>query len=90
MGLYTFVPMLIIFPSLRQVFVQGLQNLNRAVNDDNVVLEMLPEEEWSCPSSMVMREDEAMDEEDEASRAITDTVCSRMCRNSSHYMCCIH
>jgi len=47
------------------VFIQGLANLNRAVNDDNVVIEMLPESEWSCPSSLVMREDEQKDEEDE-------------------------
>ncbi|XP_005105731.1 exosome complex exonuclease RRP44 [Aplysia californica] len=55
------------------VFVQGLYNLNRAVNDDNVVIEMLPEAEWSCPSSMVMREDDAKDEEDEANESMTDT-----------------
>lgn len=55
------------------VFVQGLQNLNRAVNDDNVVIEMLPESEWTCPSSMVLREDEAKDEEDEADASMTDS-----------------
>lgn len=55
------------------VFVQGLHNLNRAVNDDNVAIEMLPEAEWSCPSSLVLREDEAKDEEDEANIDITDT-----------------
>ena len=63
-GLYSF-----------QVFVQGLDNLNRAVNDDTVAIEMLPEAEWSCPSSLVLREDEAKDEEDEANVDTTDTVC---------------
>ncbi|BFZ19682.1 hypothetical protein BsWGS_22722 [Bradybaena similaris] len=52
----------------RMVFVQGLMNLNRAVNDDIVAIEMLPEAEWSCPSSLVLAEDESMDEEDEMNR----------------------
>ncbi|CAG5119545.1 unnamed protein product, partial [Candidula unifasciata] len=52
----------------RMIFVQGLQNLNRAVNDDVVAIEMLPESEWSCPSSLVLAEDESMDEEDEMNR----------------------
>lgn len=39
-----------------QVFIQGHMNLNRAVQSDIVAIEMLPEEEWSCPSSMVLEE----------------------------------
>ena len=51
--------------SFIQVFVQGSQNLNRAVHQDVVAIEMLPEAEWSCPSSMVMvDEDEKEDNED--------------------------
>jgi len=57
------------------VFIQGLTNLNRSVNNDNVVIEMLPESEWSCPSSMVMREDEQKDEEDvDVDGAVTDSL----------------
>lgn len=40
------------------MFVQGHKNLNRAVNDDVVAIEMLPESEWSCPSSLVLEETE--------------------------------
>ncbi|GFR81945.1 exosome complex exonuclease RRP44 [Elysia marginata] len=58
----------------KMIFVQGLQNLNRAVNDDSVALEMLPESEWSCPSSMVLAEDEGKDEEDEENRAFNEAV----------------
>lgn len=49
------------------VFVQGLQNLNRAVHEDIVAIEILPESEWVCPSGVVMKdaEDEAVKEEDE-------------------------
>ena len=57
-----------------KIFVQGLQNLNRAVNDDSVALEMLPESEWSCPSSMVLAEDEGKDEEDEENRALNVSI----------------
>nr|KAI8762821.1 exosome complex exonuclease RRP44 [Biomphalaria glabrata] len=57
----------------QMVFVQGLQNLNRAVNDDVVVIEILPESEWSCPSSMVLAEDEGKDEEDEENRGLNDS-----------------
>ncbi|XP_067651291.1 exosome complex exonuclease RRP44-like [Haliotis asinina] len=50
----------------RMIFVQGLQNMNRAVHDDIVAVEMLPEEEWSCPSSLVLQDeaDKTLDEED--------------------------
>ena len=51
-------------PSMEKwVFVQGLQNLNRAVHEDTVAVELLPESEWSCPSGMVMK-----DAEDEAKK----------------------
>ncbi|GFN79180.1 exosome complex exonuclease rrp44, partial [Plakobranchus ocellatus] len=58
----------------KMVFIQGLQNLNRAVNDDAVAIEMLPESEWSCPSSVVLTEDEGKDEEDEENRALNDNT----------------
>ncbi|XP_071174781.1 exosome complex exonuclease RRP44-like isoform X2 [Mytilus edulis] len=48
----------------RMIFVQGHQNLNRAVKDDIVAIELLPEEEWSCPSSMVLEETEEKADED--------------------------
>ncbi|XP_074649854.1 exosome complex exonuclease RRP44-like [Tubulanus polymorphus] len=43
------------------VFIQGAMNLNRGVQDDIVAIEILPESEWSCPSSMVL-EDENVEE----------------------------
>jgi len=33
-------------------------HLNRAVNDDVVAVEMLAEDDWSCPSSLVLEETE--------------------------------
>ena len=49
----------------RWVFVQGLQNLNRAVHEDTVAVELLPESEWRCPSGLVTKEEEDNREEKE-------------------------
>lgn len=38
--------------------------MNRAVHQDVVAIEMLPEEEWSCPSSMVLEDEEEKADED--------------------------
>ena len=40
------------------VLIQGLQNLNRAVHEDIVAIELFPESEWSCPSGVVMKDAE--------------------------------
>ncbi|KAK3581182.1 hypothetical protein CHS0354_024716 [Potamilus streckersoni] len=42
----------------RMIFIQGHMNLNRAVQDDVVAIEMLKECDWGCPSSLVMEETE--------------------------------
>ncbi|XP_062581168.1 exosome complex exonuclease RRP44-like [Saccostrea cucullata] len=49
----------------KMIFIQGLQHLNRAVHDDIVAVEMLEEEEWSCPSSMILVHTEDKDDTDE-------------------------
>ncbi|XP_065668726.1 exosome complex exonuclease RRP44 isoform X2 [Hydra vulgaris] len=47
-----------------EIFLQGLKNLNRAIQDDIVAVEMLPENEWVSPSSLILEEkDEELDEE---------------------------
>ena len=38
---------------LSQVFIQGLVNLNRAVHEDIVAVEILPKSQWTCPSSVI-------------------------------------
>ena len=35
------------------ILIQGLQNLNRAVQGDSVAIEILPETDWSLPSGVV-------------------------------------
>ena len=39
-----------------QLFVQGYKNLNRAVHDDIVAVELLPESEWATPTSLILEE----------------------------------
>lgn len=40
----------------REIFVQGLANLNRAIQDDLVAVEVLPKNEWFGPSSLILDE----------------------------------
>lgn len=54
----------------KSIFIQGRKNLNRSVHGDIVAVRILPEEEWSCPSSLVMEDktkypDEENDADDE-------------------------
>ena len=42
----------------RWVLLQGLTSLNRAVHEDIVAIELLPEAEWSCPSGVVTKDSE--------------------------------
>lgn len=46
------------FPCL-QVLIQGLQNLNRAVHQDVVAVQLLPKNQWVAPSSVVLQDDGA-------------------------------
>ena len=52
-----------VFSLDKRVLVQGRENLNRAVHEDLVAIELLPESEWSCPSGVVMKDAEEEEEE---------------------------
>ncbi|KAF6039601.1 hypothetical protein EB796_002097 [Bugula neritina] len=45
------------------IFIQGRNHLNRAVNEDLVAVEMLPQSEWSYPSSLVLEDRAQADDE---------------------------
>ncbi|CAL8362508.1 unnamed protein product [Boreogadus saida] len=48
-----------------EVILQGLHNLNRAIHQDVVAVQLLPREEWVAPSSVVLLDErEAKDEDD--------------------------
>lgn len=48
-----------------QVLLQGFQNLNRAVHQDVVAVELFPKERWVAPSSIVLQDDNPDDEDAE-------------------------
>lgn len=48
----------------KPILVQGREGLNRAVDGDTVALELLPEEEWSAPSEIVLQDDDTSDNDD--------------------------
>lgn len=67
---YFLLPVEIHLPVSLQVLIQGLQNLNRAVHQDVVAVQLLPQSQWVAPSSFVLQDegeakDENADEEEE-------------------------
>ncbi|KAF5909272.1 exosome complex exonuclease RRP44, partial [Clarias magur] len=50
---------------ITEVLLQGLQNLNRAVHQDVVAVELFPKERWVAPSSVVLQDDRQNDEDTE-------------------------
>jgi len=44
--------------------VQGRTNLNRAVDGDVVAVEILPNDQWSTPSEIVLQDEENADTDD--------------------------
>ena len=52
-------------------------NLNRAVHEDIVVVEILPKEQWTCPSSIVTDHVTA-DESDQESNEVLDLLLTNL------------
>lgn len=42
--------------------MQGYDGLNRAVDGDVVAVELLPEDQWSAPSEIILQNDDVDDE----------------------------
>ncbi|KAF0027034.1 hypothetical protein F2P81_019775 [Scophthalmus maximus] len=47
-----------------KVLLQGLQNLNRAVHQDVVAVQLLPRSQWVAPSSVVLQDEGAAKDDD--------------------------
>jgi len=64
-----------------QVLIQGLQDLNRAVHQDVVAVQLLPRSQWVAPSSVVLQDDGAAkddnEDEDEEDKAVNFTITER-------------
>ena len=63
-----------------QVILQGLHNMNRAIHQDVVAIQLLPREQWVAPSSVVLLDErEAKDEDDteeeEKEKAVRRSCC---------------
>ncbi|NXF35067.1 RRP44 exonuclease, partial [Nyctibius bracteatus] len=41
----------------KEIIIQGLKHLNRAIHDDIVAVELLAKDEWVAPSSVVLQDD---------------------------------
>ncbi|KAJ8253393.1 hypothetical protein GJAV_G00212430 [Gymnothorax javanicus] len=48
----------------KEVLIQGLQNLNRAVHQDVVAVALLPSNQWVAPSSVVLQDEGPKDEDE--------------------------
>ncbi|XP_012678882.2 exosome complex exonuclease RRP44 [Clupea harengus] len=48
-----------------EILLQGLQKLNRAVHQDVVAVELLPQEDWVAPSAVVLQDDGSKGEDEE-------------------------
>ncbi|KAL2087626.1 hypothetical protein ACEWY4_016454 [Coilia grayii] len=48
-----------------EILLQGLQQLNRAVHQDVVAVELLPRKDWVAPSAVVLQDDGPKAEDDE-------------------------
>ncbi|KAM6446176.1 exosome complex exonuclease RRP44 [Liasis olivaceus] len=49
----------------KEVIIQGLRHLNRAVHEDIVAVQLLSKDAWAAPSSVVLLDDETKNEEEE-------------------------
>uniref|UniRef100_A0A8D0DGH6 Exosome complex exonuclease RRP44 n=1 Tax=Sander lucioperca TaxID=283035 RepID=A0A8D0DGH6_SANLU len=48
-----------------EILIQGLQNLNRAVYQDVVAVQLLPQNQWVAPSSVVLQDEGAAKDDNE-------------------------
>ena len=57
------------------ILVQAPENLNRAVHEDVVAVELFPESQWACPSGVVTKDDTkaAAEEDDDEGEEPMDT-----------------
>ncbi|MGH0171964.1 UNVERIFIED_CONTAM: hypothetical protein FKN15_067848 [Acipenser sinensis] len=49
----------------KEVLIQGLKNLNRAVHEDVVAVQLLPKDQWVAPSSVVLQDEGTTEDDDE-------------------------
>ncbi|XP_031771061.1 exosome complex exonuclease RRP44 [Apis florea] len=60
----------------KTIFIQGRNNLNRAVDGDIIALEILPEDQWSSPSDIVLQDEEETDDDALETKKVLDKFIS--------------
>ncbi|XP_056663826.1 exosome complex exonuclease RRP44 isoform X3 [Monodelphis domestica] len=70
----------------REIILQGLRNLNRAVHEDIVAVELLPKSQWVAPSSVVLQDDgqngDDVEDEEEKENTLKTAINEKMLRPS--------
>ncbi|NXD25488.1 RRP44 exonuclease, partial [Spelaeornis formosus] len=68
----------------KEVIVQGLKHLNRAIHEDVVAVELLAKDEWVAPSSVVLQDDgqneEDIENEEEKENILKTSISKDMLR----------
>ncbi|NXX91868.1 RRP44 exonuclease, partial [Centropus bengalensis] len=68
----------------KEIIIQGLKHLNRAVHEDIVAVELLPKDEWVAPSSVVLQDDgqneDEIENEEEKENALKTSLDKDMLR----------
>ncbi|NWX39904.1 RRP44 exonuclease, partial [Steatornis caripensis] len=68
----------------KEIIIQGLKNLNRAVHEDIVAVELLATDEWVAPSSVVLQDDgqneDDIENEEEKEKILKTSVSKDMMR----------
>ncbi|KAF4790676.1 exosome complex exonuclease RRP44 [Turdus rufiventris] len=68
----------------KEIIVQGLKHLNRAIHEDVVAVELLAKDEWVAPSSVVLQDDgqneEDIENEEEKENILKTSVSKDMLR----------
>uniref|UniRef100_A0A8C0J9T6 Protein DIS3 homolog n=1 Tax=Chelonoidis abingdonii TaxID=106734 RepID=A0A8C0J9T6_CHEAB len=63
------------------IIIQGLKNLNRAVHEDLVAVELLAKDQWVAPSSVVLQDEGQNEDDDENEEEKENTLKSSINKN---------
>uniref|UniRef100_A0A8C4VHD3 Exosome complex exonuclease RRP44 n=1 Tax=Gopherus evgoodei TaxID=1825980 RepID=A0A8C4VHD3_9SAUR len=65
----------------KEIIIQGLKNLNRAVHEDLVAVELLAKDQWVAPSSVVLQDEGQNEDDDENEEEKENTLKSSVSKN---------
>ncbi|XP_074818025.1 exosome complex exonuclease RRP44 isoform X1 [Natator depressus] len=65
----------------KEIIIQGLKNLNRAVHEDLVAVELLAKDQWVAPSSVVLQDEGQNEDDDENEEEKENSLKSSVSKN---------